>query len=350
MRKAAICFGAVILMFALTSCIVPVSVPPASILTPSGGMEATPTPAVSPPPEATPSPTPSSTPTPVPSPTPETPDAAGSGEVMFDIYQKMALRDLNLDGTDELIAFTAGEAASQLLINGTPYEIPHAGLAQLFAITDVSTKDKMLELVFTEKYNPALAEGKYAFSYLFWWNGTEALPMGGLMDVKFDGAWRSGFDPAIHFDGNGTVMCLTDTDELTYLLYMGHYEPSGSKRVLDEDGYSTAPVGEVKKIKCKKPCLLLDEITRDYFNSAYDYYWIPTLYPYTAGRVPHVEAGIEIIAQPGEWLSITKVYGKTWFKLKTSDGYQGWINCKNHQLPVYYFTMGWTASDMFSGL
>jgi hypothetical protein len=261
----------------------------------------------------------------------------------------MAGRDINYDGTDELITFTSGEDSSVLNINGTDYEVPKPGLAQCFAITDVNKKDKILEILFTDRYDPDLPEGKYAFSHLYWWNGTELIFMGGLMDVKFDGEWRIGFQPTEHFDSNNTVMCLTDTDELTYLLYMGHYKPSGNKRKLEEVKYSTAPIGDVKKLKCKKPVLLLEELTSDYFNSAYDYYWTPSIWPYTAGRVPHVSEGVEIIAQPGEWLSIIKVYGKYWFKLKTSDGYSGWLKITNGK-PTLDPTVGWTLSDIFEGL
>ncbi len=295
-------------------------------------------------------PTPAPTPTPSPLPTPETPDSAGSGDVIFDIYRNKAVRDINSDAVEENIVFVAGETDSKLFINEKPYDVPKAGLAQLFAITDVKKGDKILEFVFTDKYNPSLPQGKYAFSYLYWWNGTDLLFMGGLMDVKFDQGWRSAFKSVDHFDAKGLVMCLTDTDELTYLLYMGHYNPAGSKRVLEETRYTAGIVGETKKLKCKKPCLLLKNITDDYYNSAYDYYWIPTLWPYTAGRVPNVSEGIAIIAQTNEYLTITRVYGKRWFKLKTSDGYQGWIYCNNKEVSAYTFTMGWKAGDMFSGL
>ncbi len=209
--------------------------------------------------------------------------------------------------------------------------------------------DKILELAFTDKYNPDLPDGKYAFTHLYWWKKTKIIFMGELMDVKFDGEWRSGFNPADYFNADGRVTCLTATDELTYLMYMGRYKPSGSDRKLKESKY-TAKVIKTKKIKCKKPCLLLKERTEKYYNSAYDYYWIPTLFPYTAGRVPNVDEGIRIIAQPAEHLTITHVYGKYWFRMKTHDGYQGWVCCENKKVKVYYSTMGWKASDIFSGL
>jgi len=142
---------------------------------------------------------------------------------------------------------------------------------------------------------------------------------------------------------------MTDTDTLTYLLYMGHYKPSGDDRKLKEIKYAAVTLGDKKKIKCKKPVLLLEKLTSDYFSSEFDYYWIPTIWPYTAGRVPHVCDGVEIIAQPGEWLTIEKVYGKSWFKMSTSDGYSGWMKLLNGG-PMLDPTVGWTLSDVFSGL
>ena len=210
--------------------------------------------------------------------------------------------------------------------------------------------DDVLEIVFTDKYDPALSKAEFAFSWLYWWNNTEIINMGGLMDVAFSGEWRSGFVAADHFNAEGRVTCLTDTDEFTYLQYMGRYQPSGTDRKLKEKLYVTAPLGATKKIKCKKPCLLLERITKDWYSSAYDFYWIPTLWPHTAGRVPNVANDISIIAQPPEQLTIIKVYGKKWFKLKTYDGYSGWIRCDNNEIDAYSFTMGWDADDMFSGI
>ena len=307
-------------------------------------------PSLKPSPKVTLQPTPDPTPTEPPEPTPEMPDSAGSGDVLFDIYQYKTSRDLNLDGIDDEIEFLAGESESRIVINGAEYIVPHPNLAQLFAITDVDVNDDVLEIVFTDKHNSDLSENEFAFSWLYWWNSTEIILMGGVMDVAFSGEWRSGFVAAEHFDAEGAVFCLTDTDNFTYLLYIGHYEPEGADRKLKEKLYATAPVGNQVKIKCKQPCLLLKKITKDYYNSAYDFYWITSLWPYTAGRVPDVDEGISIIAQPGEYLTIVKVYGKLWFKLRTSDGYSGWIRCENNVISAYDFVMGWDADDMFSGL
>lgn len=288
-------------------------------------------------------------PTPSPSPTPEVPVSLGSGDVLFDIYILKAQRDIDPDDSVESIEFSAGEDESTLTINGTDYTIPRAGLAQLFAITDVKRDDGILELVFTDKYDPALPDRKYAFSWLYWWNGTEVISMGGLMDVKFAGEWQDSFQPADYFDANGMVKCLTAADELTHIEYMGHYEPSGSDRKLKEKLYSANAVN-TKKVTLKQPCLLLEEITEEYYSSEWDFYWIPGLPPYTEGRIPNVSEGISIIAQAGEKLTIIKVYGKHWLKMKTSDGYSGWIRVADNAVKPYDFTMGWHTDDMFSGL
>ncbi len=278
----------------------------------------------------------------------ELPNSLGSGDVLFDVYTRKVLIDLNGDGTAEEVEFTAGAEESQLAINGVVYPIARKGLAQRFAIVDVKKGDNILELLFTDG-NAPLPDGKYHFSWLYWWNGTDTLFMGGLMDVWFGGEPINEFTPADYFDGNGLVKCLTATDEFTYIEYMGRYEPSGSGRKLKEKLYSADPV-KAKKVKCKQPCLLLEERTEKYYSSAWDYYWITNLAPYTEGRVPNVDEGIAIIAQTDEQLTIIKVYGKHWFKLKTSDGYSGWINVADGAVKPYDFTMNWDKGDMFSGL
>lgn len=299
-------------------------------------------------PTATPSPTPEVTPE--PSPTAEAPDSAGSGDVLFDIYQSWALRDINLDGTDEDIKFTSGEAKSILQINGTSIDVPKPNLAQLFAITDIDTSDKILELVFTDKYDPEIADSEKAFSWVYWWNGTKLLFMGGMMDMKFAGDWRSTFKAADFTNGKGQASCLTRTEELTDIWYIANYRPSGSARKLSEYRHTAAPVNEVGQLTCKTYCLIQTDHVDTYMSSMYDYYWIPTLPPTTLGRVLNPDTGIKIIAQPGDKLAITGTYGKTWFKVKTQDGHQGWIYCKDKKVGAYFATKGWTAEDMFDGL
>lgn len=348
-RRIIVLIVVLLLPFSLICC----GVQPSDVETVSASAQTVSTPAVTPSPAiiaptSTPEPP---APTPTPEPTPEVPESLGSGDVLFDIYRYKAVRDLNFDGIDEIIEFAAGEAQSTVTINGTTYNVVHEGLAQLFAITDVNKDDGTLEIVFTDAYNPTLPEGEFAFSWLYWWSGYEAIGIGSLMDVKFDGEWRAAFNPLDHFDGANTVTFLAETDELTHVYYMGRFHKSDENEgMLEETAYATPVVGEPVTINCKQPCLLLEDITKDYYNSAYDYYWIPTLWPYTAGRVPNVDEGIEIIAQTGEKLTIVKVYGKRWFKLRTSDGYAGWIRCENHEIDAYAFTMGWDADDMFSGL
>jgi hypothetical protein len=294
--------------------------------------------------------------TPLPSPTAEDADSAGSGSVLFDIYQSAASVDINKDGTAEEITFTSGDDKSVLQIDGTSYDVPKPRLAQLFAVTDIDTTDKYLEFVFTDKYDAGLADSEKAFSWMYWWNGTKLILMGGLMDVKFDGAWRSTFKAADCVSGkDGQVACLTNSTELTDIWYIAWYRPAGKDRKLSEWRHTAAPVNEVGQLTCKTVCLLQtnhDETSRNntYMNSEFDYYWIPTLSPTTLGRVLNPAPGIKIIAQVGEKLTIMGTYGKTWFKVKTHDGYIGWIYCKGKHVGGYYTSMGWTAEDMFDGL
>lgn len=332
--------------------------------TPAASPTAAPTDAPTAPPEITPAatatpepPTPSPTPspTPVPSPTAEGPDSAGAS-VLFDIYQSSALVDINKDGTPEDITFTSGADKSTLEINGTAYDVPKPGLAQLFAVMDMDTSDKILELVFTDKYNANLADSEKAFSWMYWWNGSKLISMGGLMDVKFDGNWRSAFKAEDVTDGKGQVFCLTRTQELTDIWYVAYYKTTGNDRKLYEWRHTAEPVNELEPLTCKTVCLLQsnhDETSRDhnkYANSMYDYYWIPTLEPTTLGRIADPDEGIKLIARPDDKLTITGTYGPTWFKVKTQDGYVGWIYCKDKKVGAYNATVGWTAEDMFDGL
>lgn len=276
--------------------------------------------------------------------------------MLFDIYQSSAQADINFDGTLEDITFTSGADKSVLQIDGASYDVPKPNLAQLFALTDIDTTDKYMEFVFTDAYDADLADSEKAFSWLYWWNGSKLIPMGGLMDVKFDGEWRSSFKASDVIDGKGQVSCLARSQELTDIWYIADYRTTGSNRKLYEWRHTATPANEVDKLTCKTVCAIFadhKEVKRDdptYMNSEYDNYWIPSLDPYTLGRVPNPAEGIKIIAQPGDKLTILGTYGPTWFRVKTQDGIVGWIYCKGKHVGAYYQTVGWTADDMFDGL
>jgi hypothetical protein len=353
MKKALAILFAAMLVISFSGCETPSPSPtPTASPAPATPAPPTETPTVAPTPTPSPTPTPTPTATPVPSPTAEAPDSAGSGSVLFDIYQSWALVDINKDGTAEDIKFTSGGAKSVLEINGTAYNIAKPNLAQLFAVTDINTSDNILELVFTDNYDAGLADSEKAFSWVYWWNGTKLIYMGGLMDIKFAGAWRSTFVAKDHFNGKGVITCLMRSTNLTDIWYMGHYKPSVdyTDRRLVEYYFITVPINEVGPLTCKTVCLIQKKYEDTYFNSMYDYYWIPTLAPTTLGRILDPDTGIKIIVRPGETLTITGVYGSRWFRVKTFDGYQGWIYCKDKKVGAYNATMGWTADDMFDGL
>lgn len=318
--------------------------------------EATPSASLSAPaPTATLAPTPS--PTIEPSPTPssflaDTPDSAGSGTVLFDIYESRALVDLNGDGTDEEIIFDANASDSTLYINGTANTIAVSGLAQLFAVTNVDTSDNLLELVFTDEYASELADTEFASSYLYWWNGSALVSMGALMDVKFAGAWRSTFDATKYFKANGEVYYLANTSELTDLWYMKQCKPDGSDRKLKEVLYATKPLfsPEPLTIRAGKACLLLAHGDSTFFGSSYAAMWDYAGYPHNLGRAINPTADIVIIAQAGETLTIVGVLGPNWVKLQTSDGYKGWIKVDDGKVQGYSKVMHFTAADIFDGI
>jgi hypothetical protein len=327
---------------------------PSPTVAPTAEPSPTPEPSPEPTPSLTPepSPTPELTPTPEPTAVSEVPDSAGSTGVLFDIYQSHAVVDIDGDGTAEDIKFTSGASKSVLEINGTAFDVKKPNLAQMFAITDIDTTDKILELVFTDSYNADLADSEKASSWVYWWNGTKLISMGGLMDIKFAGSWRTSFVAKNYFNGKGQITCLMRSTHLTDIWYMGHYKPSvdNADRRLVEYYFDTVPINEVGPLTCKKVCLIQKKHEDTYMNSAYDYYWIPTLAPTTLGRIPNPDDGIKIIARPGDVLTVTGVYGYKWVKVKTTDGYEGWIYCKDHKVGAYFATMGWKADDMFDGI
>ncbi len=310
------------------------------------------------PPDTTPSaadpmdePTP--TPTLEPSPTPEVsyteePGHLGSGDTLFDVYVTDAAVDLDGDGISEQIEFEAEADRSTVNINGTAYTIKKSGLAQLFAVTDVDKSDNYLELVFTDKYDPGLADTEFAYSYLYWWDGSNLTSMGSLMDVKFAGAWRSDFKAKKHFKADGFVYCLAHTTEFTDIWYMERLKPDGSGRKLKEDfsDYTAAPVNTIEplKIKAGKKCLLLARGLSKYFSNSN--MWDYTKSPHNAARTKNPMDGVVVVAQAGETLTVYKVLGPNWVVLQTSDGYRGYIKVVKGKVQGYNLA----PSDIFDGI
>jgi hypothetical protein len=299
--------------------------------------------------------TPASTPIP-PTLTPfgEEPDHAGSGDVLFDIYAHTALVDLNGDGTPEELTFTAGGSSSTMQIGSNTYTIDRSNQAQLFAVTDVDISDGILELAFTDEYDGELADTEFPFTYLYWWDGTDLIKMGGLMDMKFAGAWRSEFDPTDNFDAHGMVMCLTRTQNFSDTWYTGHYMPNGTSRKLKEDLYAAPVLFHQEPLVLKQYILLLKKIDNTYFEFSYQVMW-----DYASGcggmawqPRDYSDDIIAFIPQAGEELTIIKVYGKKWFKLQASDGKSGWLKCENMKVYGYWPTMGenYTADNLFGGI
>ncbi len=301
---------------------------------------------------------PASAPAATPASTPfgEEPDHAGSGDILFDIYQHTALVDLNCDGTPEELTFTAGSGSSTLQIGANTFTIDRDNQAQMFAVTDIDITDNILELAFTDEYNGDLGDTEFAFTYLYWWNSAEnkLVKMGGLMDMKFAGAWRGDFDPADNFDAHGIVMCLTRTQNFSDVWYTGHYKPDGADRKLKEELYSAPVLNHQEPLKLKEFIILLKNVTNDYFEDSYDVMW-----DYASGCGGLSWEGrnysndyIAFLPRAGEELTIVKVYGKMWFKLKASDGKQGWLKCKDMKVWGYWPVLGqnYTADNLFEGI
>lgn len=362
MKKLLLVVVAILLVLSLAACTVTDKPSISAVMvTPQASSASTPTPSET---TSAPTPTPtlttSSAPTPTPTPTPtqtvsdsgDTPDHAGSGNVLFDIYKSSAEVDLNKDGTPEQLEFTQGSTKSTLGINGTSYTINHPDLAQLFAVTDIDTSDSYLELVFTDKYNSDLADGEIPSSYLYWWNGTSLKEMGSLLSVKFDGSWRSGFDASLTFKGNGEVYCLARTTQLTDVWYLEQLKASGGGRKLQEVLYPTKPVIATAPltIKTGKACLLLAHGDSKFFGSSYNSMWDYASWPHSLGRAKNPNSDIVIIAQGGETLKIVGVLGPNWLKLQTSDGYKGWIKVVDGNVQGYYKVMHLTGADIFDGI
>lgn len=300
------------------------------------------------------------TPSPIPTPEPppdtfgEVPDHAGSGDILFDIYVSKASVDLNKDGTEEKITFTRGKKNSTLKINDKTYKIDHPNLAQAFAVTDIDISDSILELAFTDKYDSGLADAEFAFLWLYWWDGTKLHSMGGLMDVKFDGAWRDSFKPKNYFDAHGIVKCLTRTQNFTDIWYTGHYAPGGTNRKLAEKLYEAKPLFNPEPVTAKKYILLLKKRTNDYFDTAHSVIWdyASGCGGYEGKPRNHTDSIVAFIPQSGEQLTVSAVYGKQWYQLKASDGKKGWLKCKDMKVFGYWPTLGanYTADNLFDGI
>jgi hypothetical protein len=274
--------------------------------------------------------------------------------VLFDIYQGSAAADLNGDGTNEELTFQAGASNSKLTVNGTELTVNVENLGQVFAITDVDTADKYKEIVFCEKYNATYGSDPEVkpTAFLYWWNGTKLIQMGSIGDAGFDGAWRSTFKAADHFDGAGLVAGYSFTGSLTKIYYTGHFEASGSSRKLVEENYAAKVLWTPNDLVLKKPCLLLAHGDSTYFGSTYSGLWDYASGEYTLPREPNPggAAYISIIAQTGETVKIVGVLGQNWVKLKTSDGFTGWIKVVENKVQGYNQVMHIVAPDIFNGL
>ncbi len=347
MKRSFVVILMLITLICLPACSIP-EAPPTETPTAEASVPPTAQTTQTPAPTAEPSPSPSTEQTPYG----EEPDHAGSGDMPFDIYQHTALADLNMDGTCEQLKFTAGKKSSELQINGETFTIDLDGQAQLFAVTDIDVSDNILELAFTDKYSSELADTEFPFTYLYWWNGTELKKMGGLMDVKFDGAWRNTFDPAKHFDARGMVMCLTRTQNFSDVWYTGHYKPDVAARKLKEDLYAAPVLYKQEPLTLKHYMLLLKKIDNKYFDSSYAVIWDYASDSGGYGSRPreYSDEAVAFIPQAGEKLTIVKVYGKKWFKLKASDGKQGWLKCEDSKVFDYWKVMQYKAEDLFDGI
>lgn len=368
MRKAIIIVMAMLITFSLAACTVKPS-DPGLTNTDTAEPRATTEPTATQAPTATEEPTTSSavptepidsTPAPVPETTPvstkagETPDHAGSGDLMFDIYVRTAFVDLDNDGIPEELVFTKGNPKSSLAINGVSYPIDHAGLAQLFAVTDIDISDHHLEIAFTDQYDSDLADTEFPFTWLYWWDGTKLIQMGGLMNVKFAGAWRSTFHAKDHFDGHGLVKCLTRTQHFTDIWYTGHYTPKEADRRLVEVLYEAKPLFHPAPVRARQYILLLKNRTNTYYDPSYSVMWdyASCCGGYEGKPRNHSDDKIAFIPQAGEELTVTAVYGKQWFKLAAVDGKQGWLRCKNMKVYGYWPTLGadYTADNLFDNI
>ena len=299
-----------------------------------------------------PPPPPPPSPTASPTPAPPAADSAGTGDVMFDIYDTEAIADINNDGTPDTISFVAGTSSSTLTVNGVDFTINQYKLAQKFAITDVDIDDGWLEIAFCDIDDPPEHDLDIPFTYYYWWDGTGFIECGSFWDMGWDGSYRASFDANDHMDGHGIIMSLDRSPNFTDVWYMAHWTLAGSNRQKKEDLYVTTPLYTTAPLTLNEPCLLLANIDLDYFDTPYNSMWDHASWPHCDGRTidPGGTGDVVIIAQPGETLEVVKVYGKRWFKLKTSDGYQGWIRVVNYEMSGYDDVMYIDAWDIFDNI
>ncbi|MBT3318154.1 MAG: hypothetical protein HN948_02145 [Clostridia bacterium] len=301
-----------------------------------------------PPPTATPVPSPTA------SPTPALPaaDSAGSGDVLFDIYDTDAVADINNDGSDDTISFVAGGGSSTLTVNGVAYTINENDLAQKFAITDVDISDGWIEIAFCDVDDAPEHDLDLPNTYYYWWDGSTFIECGSFWDMGWDGAARASFDATEHMDGHGMIMSLDRSPNFTDMWYMAHWELNGANRQKKEDLYATVPLYPIPDLTLKKPCILLKNIDLAYFEFSMNVMWDHASWPHSEGRAidPGGTGDVVIIAQNGETLEVVKVYGKRWFKLKTADGYQGWIRVVSFEMSGYDDVMYIDAWDIFDGI
>lgn len=329
---------------------------PVAVSTPNGDDPNEPTtdPSPQPPPSTQPAPGPSMSPASTPTIGPVLPasDPAGTGDVMFDIYDSFAVADINNDGTADNISFAAGGSSSTLTVNGVDFTINQTNLAQKFAITDVDISDDWLEIAFCDEYHLPDFDLDFPFTYYYWFNGTDFIECGSFWDMGWDGDWRADFNANDHMDGHGIIMSLDRSLNFTDAWYMAHWILEGANRQKKEDEYATVPLFNVEDLTLNYPCILLKNISLEFFDSSYNVMWDHASYPHSEGRAldPGGTGDIVIIAQPGETLEVVKMYGKRWFKLRTHDGHMGWIRVVDFEMSGYDDVMYLDAWEIFDNI
>jgi len=298
-----------------------------------------------------PSPTAAPLPSPSVSPTAVLPaaDSAGSGDVMFDIYDTTAVADIDNDGSDDVISFAAGTSSSTLTVDGVDYTINQYKLAQKFAITDVDISDGWLEIAFCDIDDPPEHDLDRPYTHYYWWDGSTFIHCGSFWEMGWDGAERAGFDANDHMDGHGMIMSVDRSPNFTDVWYMAHWELNGANRQKKEDLYAAPLLHSTPDLTLEMPCLLLENINLSYFDAGHSAWWDHASWPHVNGRVvdPGGTGDFIIIAQPPETLEVIKVYGKRWFKLRTHDGYSGWIRVVDFKMSGYDDVMYIDVWDIF---
>jgi hypothetical protein len=281
----------------------------------------------------------------------EIPDSAGSGNVIFDIYQNNAEIDLDSDGNLEKIVFKAGKTNSFLYIDDRKYVIYIEDLAQKFAIIDIDIEDNIYEILLTDAFDPCDTDKSIVSSYIFWLDIDNLKQIGTMTGVAFTGSLRERFKPNIYFDAKGTVFIPKESMELVDVFYMGRYLPSGKDRQLVEELYITKPINDVEKLNLKPGymCALLYNIDDKYFSKEYNVIWDYASWPHINGREidPEPKGVFSIIAVGSETLEVIKLYGDNWLMLRTKDGYEGWICVANNKIRGYDNVMYIDVFDMF---